>query len=163
SESDLLVDDEVDALFHAAEPEAFVAGNPLVARLFTDSRGAERAYYAKTGVFPIMHAVAIRSDIAEANPWLPEAVFRAYTAAKQQALHRLRTMGWAMISLPWLAQEEEATRDLMGDNFWSYGLEANRGTLDSLLEYSHEQGLMDRIPSPEELFHPSTLDLTEAL
>jgi 4,5-dihydroxyphthalate decarboxylase len=161
SESDLLVDGEVDALFHAAEPAAFVAGNPLVGRLFTDSRDAERAYFAKTGIFPIMHAVAIRTDVADANPWLPEAVFRAYAAAKERALQHLRTMGWAMISLPWLAQEIEATRELMGENFWPYGVEANRDTLTALLRYSHEQGLTDRQLSVDELFHPSTLALTE--
>jgi 4,5-dihydroxyphthalate decarboxylase len=162
SESDLLVDGEVDALFHAVEPKAYVEGNPLVGRLFTDSRAAERAYFAKTGIFPIMHAVAIRTDVAESNPWLPEAVFRAYSVAKQQALQRLRAMGWAMISLPWLAQEVEATRELMGEDYWPYGIEDNRDTLTALLQYSHEQGLTERVPSPEELFHPSTLGLTEA-
>ena len=162
SESDLLVDGEVDALFHAVEPKAFVEGNPLVGRLFTDSREAERAYFAKTGIFPIMHAVAIRTDVAEANPWLPSAVFRAYAAAKEQALQRLRAMGWAMISLPWLAQEEAATRELMGENYWPYGVEANRDTLTALLQYSHEQGLTERVLSLEELFHPSTLELAEA-
>jgi 4,5-dihydroxyphthalate decarboxylase len=161
SESDLLVDGEVDALFHAAEPKAFAEGHPLVGRLFADSRAEERAYFAKTGIFPIMHAVAIRSDVAEANPWLPEAVFRAYTAAKQNAFRRLRTTGWAMISLPWLSQEVEATRELMGENYWPYGIEANRKTLTALLQYSREQGLTHRTPSLEELFHPSTLELTE--
>jgi 4,5-dihydroxyphthalate decarboxylase len=163
SESDLLVDDEVDALFHAAEPKSFVEGNPLVGRLFTDSRSAEQAYFAKTGIFPIMHAVAIRADVAEENPWLPEAVFRAYASAKQQALQRLRTMGWAMISLPWIGQEGEATRELMGNDYWPYGVNLNRKTLGSLLEYSHEQGLSDRIPSLEELFHPSALELVDTL
>ena len=161
SESDLLVDGEVDALFHAAEPEAFVSGHPLVARLFTDSRAAEHAYFAKTGMFPIMHAVAIRSDVAEANPWLPTAVFNAYVTAKQNALRRLRTLGWAMISLPWLAQEAEATRELMGENYWPYGVEANRSTLTSFLQYSHEQGLTNRTVALEELFHPSTLELVD--
>ena len=161
SESDLLVDGEVDALFHAAEPEAFVHGDPLVARLFTDSRAAEHAYFAKTRIFPIMHAVAIRSDVADANPWLPSAVFRANAAAKQHAFQRLRTMGWAMISLPWFAQEAEDTRELMGDNYWPYGVEANRITLTALLQYSHEQGLTNRALSVEELFHPSTLALID--
>jgi 4,5-dihydroxyphthalate decarboxylase len=162
SESDLLVDGEVDALFHAAEPKAFVDGHPLVGRLFTASREAERAYFARTGIFPIMHAVAIRTDVAEANPWLPKAIFRAYATAKEQALQRLRTTGWAMISLPWLSQEVEATRELMGDNFWPYGIKDNRDTLSALLQYSHEQGLTERMIPPEELFHASTLELIEA-
>jgi 4,5-dihydroxyphthalate decarboxylase len=162
TESDLLVDGEVDALFHAVEPAAFVQGNPLVDRLFSDSRAVERAYFAKTGIFPIMHATAIRSDVADANPWLPEAVFRAYAIAKQQALQRLRTDGWAMISLPWLAQEEQATRSLMGENYWPYGIEINRATLAAVLQYAAEQRLTQRTVTVEELFHPSTLDLTDA-
>jgi 4,5-dihydroxyphthalate decarboxylase len=161
SESDLLIDDEVDALFHAAEPQAFVDGHPLVGRLFSDSRAVERAYFASTGVFPIMHAVAIRTDVASANPWLPEALFRAYVAAKQAALQRLRTMGWAMISLPWLAQEEEATRQLMGENFWPYGIEANRVTLTALLQYAHEQGLTRSRVAVDDLFHPASLELSD--
>lgn len=161
SESDLLIDDEVDALFHAAEPEAFVEGHPLVARLFTNSQAAERAYFAKTRIFPIMHAVAIRSDVAEANPWLPAAVFRSYATAKQHAFKRLRAMGWAMISLPWVAQELEATRELMGENYWPYGVGTNRNTLSTLLQYTQEQGLVDRTLSVDELFHPSTLELID--
>ncbi|MGI9645913.1 MAG: ABC transporter substrate-binding protein [Ilumatobacteraceae bacterium] len=161
SESDLLVDDEVDVLFHAAEPQAFVDGHPLVSRLFPDSRAVERAYYAKTGIFPTMHAVAIRADIASANPWLPEALFRAFVTAKRAALQRLRTMGWAMISLPWVAQEEEATRQLMGENFWPYGLEQNRTTLTALLQYAHEQGLTPSQVPVNDLFHPASLELTD--
>ena len=134
----------------------------MVGRLFADSRAAEGAYFAKTGIFPIMHAVAIRTDVAEANPSLPGTVFRAYATAKEQALHRLKAMGWAMISLPWLAQEVEDTRELMGEDYWPYGFEANQETLTTLLQYSHEQGLTERALSPEELFHPSTLELAEA-
>lgn len=162
-ESDMLVDGDVDALFHAAEPRAFVEGNPQIARLFPDSRITERSYFAKTGIFPIMHAVAIRSDVAEANPWLPEAVFHAYSAAKQQAYRELRTTAWVMNSLPWLTQEAEATRDLMGENFWPYGIESNQTTLSAILQYSDEQGLTRRRLSVEEVFHPSTWKLTETV
>ena len=161
NESDLLVDDEVDVLFHATEPQAFVDGNPLVRRLFPDSRAAERAYYAKTGIFPIMHAVAIRTDVAETHPGLPEALFSSYVVAKRRAMRRLRTLGWAMISLPWLAQEEAATRELMGENYWPYGVEANRVALAALLQYSHEQGLTSRELAVDELFHPATLALAD--
>ena len=82
-ESDLLVDGDVDALFHAIEPRAFVEGHPKVKRLFNDPRATEREYFSRTGIFPIMHAVAIRNDVIDANPWLPEAVFSAYSRSKQ--------------------------------------------------------------------------------
>ena len=85
-ESQLLLDGDVDALFHAAEPQAFTDGNAKIKRLFADPRAVERDYYARTGIFPIMHAVAIRNTLIEAQPWLPSAVFDAYSAAKTQSL-----------------------------------------------------------------------------
>jgi 4,5-dihydroxyphthalate decarboxylase len=160
-ESDLLESGDVDALFHAAEPRAYVEGHPHVARLFGDYRKAERAFFAKTGIFPIMHAVAIRNDVVEANPWLPQAVFTAYAEAKKMMYDALKKMGWATISLPWVGQEIEETRKLMGENYWPYGIEPNRKALEALFRYSHEQGLARKKLKIEELFHPSTLELVD--
>jgi 4,5-dihydroxyphthalate decarboxylase len=160
-ESDLLESGDVDALFHAAEPRAYVRGHPDVARLFRDYRKTERAFFARTGIFPIMHAVAIRNDVASAHPWLPEAVFNAYAEAKKLMYGELRKLGWVTISLPWVGQEIEETRELMGENFWPYGVEPNRKALEALFQYSHEQGLASRKLAIEELFHPSTLELHE--
>jgi len=161
-ESQLLVDGEVDALFHAAEPKAYIEGNPIVGRLFPDFGTTERAYYKKTGIFPIMHAVAIRNDIAEKHPELPLALCKAYSEAKKKALAILFKLGWANISLPWIAQEIEDTRKLMGDNAWPYGIKANEKTLNALFQYAHEQGFASRRLKIEEVFHPSTLELREA-
>jgi 4,5-dihydroxyphthalate decarboxylase len=160
-ESQLLVDGEVDALFHAAEPRAFIEGDPLVGRLFPDFRATERAYFKKTGIFPIMHAVAIRNDVAENQPGLPLAVCRAYSEAKKKGFALLYKLGWANISLPWVAKEIEDTRKLMGDNPWPYGIEANKKALTALFQYSHEQGLARRRLQIEDLFHPSTLEFSE--
>jgi 4,5-dihydroxyphthalate decarboxylase len=160
-ESDLLESGDVDALFHAAEPRAYIEGHPDVARLFGDYRKAERAFFAKTGIFPIMHAVAIRNDVVEANPWLPQAVFTAYAEAKKMMYDALKKMGWATISLPWVGQEIEETRKLMGENFWPYGIEPNRKALEALFRYSHEQGLARKKLKIEELFHPSALELVD--
>jgi 4,5-dihydroxyphthalate decarboxylase len=161
-ESDLLVDGDVDALFHAAEPQAFTAGNPAVKRLFPDSRSTEQEYFAKTGIFPIMHAVAIRTATIEQHPWLPEAVFFAYSRAKQLNYANMRKSGWFNVSLPWFAQEFDDTRDRMGENFWPYGIEPNRKALEALFRYSHEQGLARKRLTVEELFHPSTMKLEES-
>lgn len=160
-ESDLLLSGEVDALFHAAEPKAYVKGNPMVKRLFDDARSTERAYYSKTGIFPMMHAVAIKTELLEKHPWLAEAVFNAYSTAKSQHYMRLNKIGWAYSSLPWFAQEYEETKKLMGDNFWPYGIEPNRKALEALFRYSYDQGLSSRELTIEELFHPSTLSLSE--
>jgi 4,5-dihydroxyphthalate decarboxylase len=160
-ESDLLVNGEVDALFHAAEPRAYVQGNPIVARLFADYRKTERAYFAKTGIFPIMHTVAIRKDFITAHPRFPEAVFKAYSQAKKLMYQHMRKLGWATISLPWIGQELEETRALMGENYWPYGIEPNRKALEALFRYSYEQGLAQRLLKIEELFDPSTVELME--
>jgi len=160
-ESDMLVDGDVDALFHAAEPRAFTEGHPKVKRLFPDSRAAERDYFARTGIFPIMHAVAMRNDVIDEHPWLPEAVFNAYSQAKQKQYQVMR-MQWIFGTLPWYGQELEETRDLMGDNFWPYGIEPNRKTLEALFQYSYEQGLASKRLTVEALFHPASLDFREA-
>jgi len=160
-ESELLVSGEVDALFHAAEPKAFTEGNPIIGRLFPDYRRTERAYFAETGIFPIMHAVAVRNDLIDANPWLLEALFNAYSQAKSRAYGYLKNSAWYKTTLPWIGQEFEETRELMGDNYWSYGIEPNRKALDALFQYSHEQGLASRKLTIEELFHPATLAFTE--
>lgn len=160
-ESDLLESGEVDALFHAAEPRAYTEGHPKVARLFPDSRRTEQAYYSKTGIFPIMHAVAIKKAVLEKNPWLIEAVFNAYSQAKQSTYDYLNKSAWYKTTLPWVSQELEATRALMGKNFWTYGIDSNRKTLETFFRYSYEQGLCSRTLSIEELFHSSSLHLTE--
>jgi len=160
-ESDLIESGEVDALFHAAEPRAYVEGHPKVARLFSDFRKTERAYFKKTGIFPIMHAVAIRNTLIEQNPWLPKAVFNAYSQAKDLMYDHLKKMAWITSSLPWIAQEIEETRALMGDNFWPYGITPNHKALEALFQYSYEQGLASRKLTIEEIFHPSTMDLEE--
>jgi 4,5-dihydroxyphthalate decarboxylase len=161
-ESQLLVDGDVDGVFHAAEPKAFQDGHPKVARLFSDSRTVEQEYFAKTGIFPIMHAVAVRKDLVETHPWITEAVFDAYSRAKQLAYDEIIQNAWYLSALPWIAQEAEATRQLMGDNYYSYGIQANRKTLETLLQYAHEQGLARRRPRIEELFHASTMKLSES-
>ena len=160
-ESDLLESGEVDAVFHATEPRAYVERNPIVARLFEDYRQVERDYFAKTGIFPIMHAVAVRDDVIDDNPWFLEAVFKAYSQAKQVNQKHLQELGWAMISLPWVGQELEETRELMGDNYWPYGIGPNRKALETLFRYSYEQGLSSRELTIEELFHPKSLELME--
>jgi 4,5-dihydroxyphthalate decarboxylase len=162
-ESDLLESGEVDALFHALQPRAFIEGNPIVGRLFPDSRAAEQAYFKKTGIFPIMHAVAIRKSLLKENPWLAQATFDAYSEAKKLNYRQMTEMGWAFDALPWYGQELEATREVMGDNFYSYGLsKPNRKTVETLCRYSFEQGMSRRQLTVEELFAPEGLDMVEA-
>ena len=161
-ESDLLESGEVDALFHAAEPRAYVQGHPMIARLFPDYRSTERDYFSRTGIFPIMHTVAIKKSLAEKNPWLIEAAFNAYSQSKKMAFEYMAKGAWAKESLPWFGQEFAETRALMGDNYYSYGIKPNRKTLEALFRYSHQQGLSRRELTIEELFEPASLELAEA-
>jgi 4,5-dihydroxyphthalate decarboxylase len=122
----------------------------------------ERAYFAKTGIFPIMHAVAIKKATLKQNPWLVEPVFKAYSQAKQMAYEYMAKAAWFMDMLPWYAQEFAETRALMGDNYYSYGIKPNRKTLEALFRYSHQQGLCSRELTVEELFVPASIALAES-
>lgn len=161
-ESELLLSGEADALFHAAEPKVYIQGNPKISRLFADSRVAEQAYYKKTGIFPIMHAVAIKTSLLKKHPWLAKAVFDAYSESKALAYDYMTKLGWVDDMLPWYGQEFQTTKALMGANFYSYGLDkANRKTLETLFRYSYEQGLSSRQLTIDELFDPLGHDLNE--
>ena len=161
-ESDLLASGEVDGVFHAGEPRAYIEGHPMVGRLFPDYRTTERAYFAKTGIFPIMHAVAIKKSLLQQNPWLVDAVFQAYSQSKTKAYEYMSKIAWLKDSLPWFGQELQETRELMGDNYYSYGIGPNQKTLETLFRYSQQQGLCSRKLKVEDLFVPASLDLMEA-
>lgn len=161
-ESDLLESGDVDALFHAAEPRAYIERHSKVARLFPDYRSVERAFFKKTGIFPIMHAVAIKKSLVKQNPWVVEAVFKAYAQAKQMAYQSFAKTAWFKLMPPWLSQEFEETRALMGYNFYSYVIGPNRKTLEALFRYSQQQGLCQRELTIEELFEPASIKLAES-
>jgi len=160
-ESDLLLAGEVDAIFHPAEPRVYQQRNPAVRRLFEDFRSVEQDYYKRTGIFPIMHSIAIRRDVMEANPWLPKAVFEAYSKAKAINLDHMQKLGWAYDTLPWYGQEFNDTVALMGKNMYPYGYEVSASSYDTALRYLYEQGLSNRRVTLEEIFAPSVRNLAE--
>ena len=157
----MLRDGELDALFTARAPSSFLKGEPHIARLFPDTRVAEQAYYKKTKLFPIMHLIGIRRSLCEKYPWLATSVYKAFCEAKALAMIDLRDVNALMVTLPWLEAETNETAAIMGDDFWRYGVEENRLEIDALTQYAHEQGLIDRKPSIEELFHPSIFDMSK--
>lgn len=161
-ESSLLLSGAVDAILHPAEPRIYQERHPSVKRLFADHRSVEQDFYRRTGMFPIMHSVAIRRDVVKQNPWLPKAVFEAYSQAKQVDYVNMRRWGWVMDSLPWYGQEFNETSALMGANFYPYGLKASAASYDAAFRYTFEQGLSRRRVSLEEMFEPSTLGLVES-
>lgn len=161
-ESELLLAGKCDALITAITPTAFLEGNPKIKRLFPDVRAAEQAYYKKTRMFPIMHVIGIRTDAIEADPGLPKAVFAMYSKAKHAAYETLETTTSLRVTLPWLTQELEDTRAIMGDDYWPYGIAPNRKELEHVMRYCHEQHLVGKNLDFKELFHPSTWELMES-
>ena len=157
-ESELLLSGQCDVLITAITPRAFLDEDPGIKRLFPNVEQTEQAYYRETGLFPIMHVVGVRTDAAQAHPWLPMAVYDMYSNAKQLAYNDLETTTSLKVSLPWVTQEFEKTRQLMGEDYWRYGIAANEKELDLVMRYTHEQGLVSRRMDFRKLFHPSTLD-----
>jgi 4,5-dihydroxyphthalate decarboxylase len=157
----MLKEGELDALFTARAPSSFLAGEPHIARLFSDTRAAEEAYYKKTGLFPIMHLVGIRKTLAEKYPWLATSAYKAFCEAKARAMIDLRDVNALMVTLPWLEAETNETSALMGEDFWKYGIAENLPEIEALTQYVCEQGLADRKVKVEELFHPSMFEIAK--
>jgi 4,5-dihydroxyphthalate decarboxylase len=127
-------------------------------RLFPDFRRVERAYYEKTGIFPIMHTVVLKEELTRLHPWLARALYEAFAEAKRLAYRRLADTAVLPYVLPWLVAEVEETRALMGDDPFPYGVARNRKTVETLAAYSFRQGLAPRRLAVEELFSESVLD-----
>ena len=151
----MLREGELDALISARTPRAFLDGDANVTRLFPDYRTAERDYYRRTGIFPIMHVLGIRRRLAEQHPWLANAVYDAFCRARDIAVAAFSDTSALRVTLPWFAAELEETRAIMGEDFWPYGVEANRVTLDRMLDYACRHGTMTRRLALEEVSRPS--------
>jgi len=156
--SDMLDKGEIDALFTARAPSCFLRGSPHVRRLFENCAEVEKEYYLKTHIFPIMHAIVIRRTMYEANPWVAMSLYKAFLASKSLTLQNMRHTFALHTTLPWLMSYVDETRKLMGDDWWPYGIERNRQTIEALCAYSYEQGLSLRHMTIEELFAPETFD-----
>jgi 4,5-dihydroxyphthalate decarboxylase len=149
---------EIDALVTARAPSTFYRQPDAVKRLFPDYVSAEREYYRRTRIFPIMHTVVIRRDVYERNRWVAQSLYKALEAAKAHALELYQQTAAMPAMLPWLVAHLEEARREMGEDWWPYGLEPNRQVLGTFLRYHHEQGLSKRRLQPEELFAPETLE-----
>lgn len=148
----------LDAVIGPRAPSCFERGAPNVGYLFADPHAAAQEWYRRTRLFPIMHLLGIRKTLAERHPWLPAAVFKAFERSKAVALAKLADTSATKVTLPFVEEQLRATRALMGDDFWPYGLAPNRPVLERFLQRHHDEGLSSRLLAPEELFHPATLE-----
>jgi 4,5-dihydroxyphthalate decarboxylase len=148
--SQMLAAGELDAVISARAPQN-------ARRLLADCQALELAYWKKTRIFPIMHVVVLRKDVYQRNRWIAMNLLKAFEAAKQRSLARALELGVSHAPLPWIADHAARWRELAGEDFWPYGAEANRTTLEAFLQYAFEQGVCQRRLQLEELFAPETL------
>jgi 4,5-dihydroxyphthalate decarboxylase len=147
----MLAEGELDAVFHSDLIKPFVANDPRVERLFPDHKAEEMAYFKRTGIFPIMHVLGIRKSLTDENPWLAVNLFKAFNEAKTTAMKRMANP--RIVPLAWYRDAWEEQERVLGSDPWEYGLtDKNRKNLETLVGYSHEQGLIKKRPTLEHLF-----------
>jgi 4,5-dihydroxyphthalate decarboxylase len=150
--SAMLLSGEVDAAISARVPDAFEKGGGKIARLFPDYRAEEARYHAATGIYPIMHVIAMRRTVFERYPWVAMNLFKAFDEAKRRSLERIRDLTASRIPVPWSAAiADEWSKDFGADPF-PYGLEENRKTLAAFCRFAHEQGVTAKQLTPDDLF-----------
>lgn len=146
--TDMLAKGDLDAVISARDPGG--------ERMFPDYPAAEAAYFRKTRIFPIMHVVVLRRDVYERDRWIAMNLLQAFEEAKNLSLARAAEIGASATPVPWLADHTRRWREMAGEDFWPYGVEPSRPTLEAFLQYSFEQGICARHLRPEELFAPET-------
>lgn len=156
--SSMLERGEIDAMISAHMPSPFVRRSPKVRRLIPNFREIEKDYYRRTKIFPIMHAVVLREEVYERHPWVAQSLFKAFSEAKRICQESMYEFSALKYMIAWSIAQMEEEREILGEDFWPYGLEANRHVLETLVQYAHEQGLIKNLPDLNSLFAPNTLE-----
>lgn len=156
--NEMIARGEIAAMMSPRMPTCFLEDAPNVRRLFPNYRQAEMEYFAKTGLFPIMHLIVIKRAIYEKDPWVAQTLYKAFCEAKDLCMRELYDTNILRVSLPWTSAEYEETRDLMTADYWPYGLNSNRMNLETLHGYLYEQGLIKQRLNLDELFARETLE-----
>lgn len=156
--SELLDRGEIDGFIGPRPPSPSALKNPNIGWLFDDPTATAKDYYKRTGIFPIMHILAIRKTLAEQHPWLPAAALKAFTQSKAAALALLSDTSATKVTLPFVEEQIKAAKETMGEDYWPYGVEPARKTLEAFVRHHHAQGLSSRLVAVEELFHPATYE-----
>jgi 4,5-dihydroxyphthalate decarboxylase len=147
----MLAEGELDAVLHPDLIKPLVNKDPRVGRLFPDYKEEEKAFFKRTGIFPIMHVLGIKKEIVEEFPWVPINMFHAFNEAKAVAMKRMENP--RIVPLAWYREAWEEQEEVLGPDPWEYGLtDGNRKQLELLVKFSHEQGMIGRNIPLEELF-----------
>lgn len=155
---ELLRAGEIDGFIGPRSLRCFDEGHPNVGRLFDDGFSAASKHYERTGIFPIMHVLGVKKEIAEANPWLPGALLKGFSQAKAIAQQALQDTSATKVTMPFVEDTLTMARRLIGPEIWTYGVPGNEKVLDTFLDLHHRQGLSDRRMSVDEIFHPATYE-----
>ncbi len=158
---DMLQKGELDALITARHPSLFMRGEDCIQRLFPDYPTVEQAYFRKTGIFPIMHVIGVRKTLLEREPWIASSVYKAFLQARDIAMWEIANRGGLRLSLPWIEANVARARELLGDDYWPYGVEENRKVIETLVRYSWDQGLLKRRLTLEQIFAEQTLEISK--
>ena len=150
--SDLLAAGDIDCALIARPPTCFLQGHPDIVRLYPDFETRELAYYQQTGIWPIMHIIAMQRRILDENPWVARNLYNAFLESKNRSVERLLDPAVSRYPLPWLPAYGRRMADLFGGDPFPYGIEPNRATVGQLLSYAHQQGIAHRLATPEEVF-----------
>jgi len=159
--SAMLLAGDLDAFMTARAPSVFLDRRPNIGRLWPDYRTVELDYYRRTGIFPIMHLIGVKRTLAEKHPWLPGSLYKAFNQAKAIAMQEIPEVAALNVTLPWVEVFQEEVQRLMGDDYWRYGIADCRHEIETLMRYSHAQGLLPRPLTVEELFCESTFELSK--
>jgi 4,5-dihydroxyphthalate decarboxylase len=154
----MLADGRIDALYTPRTPRSYTQGRAR--RLFPDFPVAEADYWRRTGIFPVMHVVVIRADVYERDRWIARSLMDAFEKARRIAFDGIAETAALRYMLPWLAADFEHAQRILGTDYWTYGVDGNEDALNTLVRYSHEQGLIPKAYSLSELFAPETLEKT---
>jgi 4,5-dihydroxyphthalate decarboxylase len=154
---DLLERGEIDFMMTANNPLSFRRGAKSVARLFPNYAEMEKDYYKRTKIYPIMHTVVIKREVYDRDPWVALNLYNALCRSKDYCYHHLTETGSPKASFAWLQPMIEEEKKIIGEDWYPYGIEQNRPTIEALLQYTHEHGLTDRRVKLEELFAPATM------
>jgi 4,5-dihydroxyphthalate decarboxylase len=156
--TDMLLAGELDAVISARPPDVYLSGDGRLQRLMPNHREVEREYFQRTGVYPIMHTVAIKREVYERNPWIAVNLMTAFERAKEKMVERMSDINVSRIPLPWMPDTFEQTKaEFFPDtDYWPYGIEGSRKTLETFLTYCDEQGVTHKKMTPEDLFVPET-------
>lgn len=155
--SQMLEDGEIDAIFSASRPSS-VGRSSHCTYLFPDFKAVEADYFERTRIFPIMHVIAIKRTVYEANPWIARELQKGFAKSKELAFEALVERAALRYMLPWLEDHVMETQAIMGEDWWKDGFHENKHVIEKFLSYSYSQGLAKRQYKAEELFAPGTLE-----